>query len=363
MLAVAALTVAMSACEGSSVGPAATASTLSEASDTQPPVSSTTSSAAGSTSTSTAGPRVDVQLVEEALEILETHALVRDEIDWQELRAATIAPLDSESSDADIYAAIANAVGAVSQRDSHSFFSPTTTASSREDASQPAIQDPIVELRENIGYIKLAGFQGTDRLTIDRFAAGLREEIQRLDDAGVCGWVVDLWGHTGGNMWPAVGGLAPILGDDVVGHFIGPDSSLTPWIIRDDAVYTNETPVVSLDANFDVTASDSPVGVVIGPETRSAGEAVALAFRGRPDTQLFGQFTSGSTSAVQVHELSDGSILGVATAFMADRNQDAPGLFNPISPDTIVPDLFDPEPAITEASAWVQQQPKCTETK
>jgi C-terminal processing protease CtpA/Prc len=59
--------------------------------------------------------------------------------------------------------------------------------------------------------------------------------------------------------------------------------------------------------------------VLIGPVTNSAGEGVALAFRGRTATRLFGQPTYGRTTGNDPLTLPDGSGLAVAVVVMADR--------------------------------------------
>ncbi|MGV9658891.1 S41 family peptidase [Streptomyces koyangensis] len=57
-----------------------------------------------------------------------------------------------------------------------------------------------------------------------------------------------------------------------------------------------------------------PVAVLTGPRTASAGEAVAIAFRERPDTRTFGDPTSGVPTANAPYPLSDGALVVLTTA-------------------------------------------------
>jgi C-terminal processing protease CtpA/Prc len=75
----------------------------------------------------------------------------------------------------------------------------------------------------------------------------------------------------------------------------------------------------------------APVAVITGFYTMSSGEAVAIAFRGRPNTRSFGEPTAGKSTANQGERLSDGSMLLVTAALMADRNGMLYGI--PIQPD------------------------------
>jgi hypothetical protein len=56
-----------------------------------------------------------------------------------------------------------------------------------------------------------------------RFAVQTQELICSLDQVHPGGWIVDLRGNSGGDMWPMVAGLGPIIGDGVLGAFVAPD--------------------------------------------------------------------------------------------------------------------------------------------
>jgi carboxyl-terminal processing protease len=78
-----------------------------------------------------------------------------------------------------------------------------------------------------------------------------------------------------------------------------------------------------------------PVALLLGPGTRDAGEDVAVAFRGRPNTRSFGKPTAGfPLQGVQAHRLSDGSTLGVLETRAADRT----GIVHRVAlePDTLL---------------------------
>jgi carboxyl-terminal processing protease len=70
---------------------------------------------------------------------------------------------------------------------------------------------------------------------------------------------------------------------------------------------------------FRLRQSAAPLAVLIGPNTASSGESVAIAFAGRAFTRSFGQRSAGYTSANLTTALSDGAVLGVPSAWGADR--------------------------------------------
>ena len=48
--------------------------------------------------------------------------------------------------------------------------------------------------------------------------------------SATCGWIIDLRGNGGGNMYPMLAGLKPFLGDTVLGAFVGPDKTRANWV-------------------------------------------------------------------------------------------------------------------------------------
>ena len=57
----------------------------------------------------------------------------------------------------------------------------------------------------------LAGTAATD------YAKTLQDSIRARDRVGLIGWIVDLRGNSGGNMWPMLAGVGPVLGEGVAG--------------------------------------------------------------------------------------------------------------------------------------------------
>lgn len=50
-----------------------------------------------------------------------------------------------------------------------------------------------------------------------------------LDAPDLVGWIVDLRGNGGGNMWPMIAGVGPVLGEGTAGAFVDPDDNVTLW--------------------------------------------------------------------------------------------------------------------------------------
>ena len=75
-------------------------------------------------------------------------------------------------------------------------------------------------LAEHIGYLQLDGFLSADTITMSKYADSLQKLIKLIDKKDLKGWIIDLRNNDGGNCWPMIVGLGPILGDGLFGYFI-----------------------------------------------------------------------------------------------------------------------------------------------
>nr|WP_258015160.1 S41 family peptidase [Stenotrophomonas maltophilia] len=174
-----------------------------------------------------------------------------------------------------------------------------------------------------------------------------------------CGWIVDLRDNSGGNMWPMLLGMAPLLRTSVVnnedvGSFEtaqGPER----WTLTATAVQRAGKPVLDFgQTGYVLRQPGAPVAVLFGQRTGSSGEASALAWRGRAQTRSFGQPTAGVSTGNNVRTLADGSRLLLTTTVMRDRNDRGDGL--KIEPDQRIEG---DAATLAAAQAWLLAQPAC----
>jgi hypothetical protein len=90
---------------------------------------------------------------------------------------------------------------------------------------------------------------------------------------------------------------------------------------------------------------------LLGPQVASSGEAIAVAFQGRPNTQTFGGPTRGTPTGIEGFTLSDGAVIGLTVGQFADRTG---RLYGPLG--GLVPDESGGE---VEATEWLLGQPQC----
>lgn len=308
---------------------------------------------------------VALSYLNEALAPMERHSLRRRQIDWVQFRADAVARLGAAQTPVEAYPAIDATVRALG--DGHSRFFPPERAPGTTD--QPPSVESIVSGRRfgDLAYVYLPGFGGPN--PVGRADSTLA--VVRALDGGEpapppCGWIVDLRLNSGGNMYPMLAGIGPVLGDGVAGRFVPPGGGSTPWYhAAGSAGVTGaggERALVTATTPYTLRRPGVPVAVLHGEATASSGEAVAISFRGLPNARSFGTHTGGLSTAVTGFRLSDGAFLTVATAVMRDRlGRDYGG---PLAPDEPVPASGRPVPGeedatVRAAQRWLAAQPAC----
>lgn len=311
------------------------------------------------------------------LHLLEEGALYRDQVNWPAARQQLQQASDTAEADKLLDQLIARSTGnhgrwiRASEMSSPSgrmqrlaraeqLRRPSTAATaSGPQQRQSGQADPI-------GWISIPSFKedstasssvrNQQRLT---FARLLQSQLKAEDGINRCGWIVDLRANQGGNMWPMLVGVAPLLATDprkkeVIGAFnTGAMNQI--WSIQAGRVLLDARAPVDLDSPAYVLRHPAPpVAVLLGPNTGSSGEMVALAFRGRPATRSFGQPTAGYSTANMPTRLPDGGMLLLTGSVAVDRNLRGDG--GKLKPDVNVSDTED---ASIAARRWLMEQPSC----
>ncbi len=279
------------------------------------------------------------------ISIMQANSINRKIIDWEKFtsnvlkKAAGAQTIDDEK----ITAAIVQAL--TDLQDSHSFFINNKgvylLGLNRGDCTNNTPIVPILD--KEIGYIKISSFGGSG-LEANSFASTIQNTIQKTDNSDIKGWIVDLRGNSGGNMWPMLAGIGPILGEGTAGYFIDPDGDEFVW------GYNNGSVIGVRVTPYSLLKPNPKVAVLTDQATASSGEAIAIAFRSRNNTRSFGLSTCGLSTANQGFSLADGSMLLLTVSNMADRTKKVYG-------KKVVPDVVENNQQIylQQAIDWLKQ--------
>ncbi len=282
------------------------------------------------------------------LETTEENYWNSDAVDWPTIRTRLFALADGAGIPAEAYPAIRVTLN---QIDRHAFLQ------TPEEAQESGDEDPfpvLVELVEpNLGLVAVPRYSGPAGPIADEWAGAAHQAITALP-LELCGWVVDLRDNPGGNMWPMLAAVGPLLDGDLVGGFSAPDGTVTPWRYEDGVAYEGAIPIVRVDRPLPSLGA-VPVAVLIGSRTASSGEAIAVAFKTRRQTLFLGEATSGLTTANAPFELTDGAVLNLPVSLFTDRSGYIYPGNTPILPDEETP----PARIMNAAIDWLWEQSTC----
>ena len=287
--------------------------------------------------------------LDQLIGIMQASSINRMTIDWTALRAEVFNAAGNAQTIADTFPAIRAAIARLA--DGHSSYrSPSGTVIFVARRSCVGSGGPSNQsVPDSIGYVSVGAFSGTSA-EAQIFADGIQNAIRNADRDGLVGWIVDLRGNGGGNMWPMIAGLGPILGEGVLGYFVNPTGVETRWEYQNGASWSGGNRVQSVTSPYRLRREGPRVAVLTDNAVASSGEATAIAFRQRPDARSFGAPTCGLSTANSPFPLSDGATLNLTVSTMADRTKTLYG--DSVAPDEIVAtrDLL-----IARAVAWLRE--------
>ncbi len=321
-------------------------------------------------------------LLHEAIEVLSTNALGRERIDWVALEAELRRSLRADAPAQAAHAAITEAVKRLN--DPHARYiipepiveAPPTTPEPTEPSeptrnSEAPKHPPIPVLPEGkmlddgCAYLVIPGCPAPDVAGLRAFARALSDQLDKLNKDDPRAWIIDLRLNAGGNLWPMLLGLEPILGRGAKMTMVTNERVQSRFGVSRDSVWVDwgVGPESQLDWGSDGAPQVMPyfagrVGVLIGPWTMSSGEALAICLASRANTRTFGEPTAGLTTVTNTFQLSDGSVLNIPVSQVGDHTG-APiiGPVKPMQPEKFGDWPSEDDEAARAARRWALEQP------
>lgn len=286
----------------------------------------------------------------QVLDIMQTNSINRKTIDWSAFRRTVIGVDSNEQTVRDLYPKIRAALSLLN--DHHSFYQGPDSTYINSPSLPVQCADPpppAVEVPADIGYLRVGTFSGVGPQEA-AFAQSIHDAMRAADRDHLAGWIVDLRHNRGGNMWPMVAGLGPILGEGQAGAFVDPDGGATWWGYQDNASIYNGDRLVTVASPYRLRKAHPRVAVLTDCAVASSGEAVVIGFRSRPETRSFGAATYGLSTANDEFALTGGGTLFLCVSTMADRTGLTYG--NAVVPDEVI---ADPARTVSRAIEWLRQ--------
>jgi hypothetical protein len=306
--------------------------------------------------------------VEAALDIMQEHSINRRRIDWPAFRAGTFEQARGAVTTADAQLALRFALRNLGDHHSYLVTQQTAVALSAAPVSNARTGRgsiaPRAQWLDGVGLLSLPGFAGGTPAAQVAFADRVQALIKELDESGVYGWILDLRLNSGGNLWPMLAGVGPLLGDGEAGASVYPDGrEVAFWYEDGKAGFGDYVQLRVSGAPYRLAVPNAPIAVLTGPATASSAEVLAIAFRARGNSTIVGTPTRGLAAGNRTFPLADGAALVLTVA--ATRGRGGEVHHGAVEPDLVAtaqngaardPVSGGGQAAIDAALTWLQQR-------
>ncbi|MEO1419154.1 MAG: S41 family peptidase [Bacteroidota bacterium] len=190
-----------------------------------------------------------------------------------------------------------------------------------------------VSLLDNqYGYILLPGmlFLDLPKDSLNLKAQKMYDQIIELDkEHELKGWIIDLRFNIGGDAYLMLAALYHFLGDKIVYKELDVERETVALNqLKDGKFYSGEDLKMEL-SSFGQSDLRTPVALITGNWTASAGECVLLGFTGRENVIRIGEPSYGFTTGNGLFELPFQVKAPLTTCYMADMNGNYSENFQP----------------------------------
>lgn len=277
------------------------------------------------------------RILDKALDITENNSIVSDSINWIKTKKDLYALAEGAQTTKDCYSALNYLISILNKKgDNHSGFYPPEFNKKNKTENIDGRISKSKYLGASIGYIEVPGFMSiNNKISVD-FATKIQNQIKNLDSIySINKWIVDLRENTGGNMYPMIAGLGPILGNEILGYFSSPKQKLEySWEYKNGSAMAYGHKICTVKNPYILKTKILQIIVLIGPHTGSSGEMTTISFIGKENVTLVGSPTAGYSTGNAGHKLSDGAVLNLCESFCKDRNKNS--ILGPIKPNVVI---------------------------
>ncbi|MFD2419292.1 S41 family peptidase [Amycolatopsis pigmentata] len=176
-----------------------------------------------------AGPEAAARYLDFAIALLRENALDRGKVDWPVVETQAHRMAGRARTTADTYPATRYVIQALGNP--HTML--LTPEEARAGDASSIVLPTAGMVDHDIAMLTIPGLLSPDPADARRYVEAGMTAVRAVSDSARCGWIVDLRHNGGGNMWPMVTVLAPLLGNGTIGHFVSADGRRTTWSLSE----------------------------------------------------------------------------------------------------------------------------------
>jgi carboxyl-terminal processing protease len=277
---------------------------------------------------------------------------------WPDIVREAVRSAQGARRTADVYPAITAVLDGLEDR--HGEVVPRDEQGTWQGTLENMASEPTGRLVGGAGVLTLPGLGFPPKSSTARAyvhaAWGVLRSLHPRD-----GWIVDLREDYGGDVYPMLAAVEPLLGCSRPLGYRDAVHGITWYFVRGGTVGVQGGAARSPEivARYGVPPPPVPgrLALLAGQSTASSGEGALIALRCHPGARVIGSPTAGATGAPSTFTLSDGAWLQLTTNVLVDSSGHPYG--SSVTPDILVDSESTDggDQALDRATRWLTLRP------
>lgn len=303
------------------------------------------------------GSREGRKYLHNVIHILKDNYFFADKVNFKQLGSNAYKLVEDTPATTAAYKAVRYLLDNLYEKHS-GFLIPNTSQQLQEDTGM-LIYPAGRLINHTWGYLKLPAYFGPQNL-LASWSERMIREIRRMDSVGVQGWVIDLRENNGGNMYPMIAALSPLLPEGPVLSSRQRNGDVSSIEINNGSCIVKTKKFANTffkpSQPYAIKNPALPVAVLVGGKTGSSGEITSIALRSCANVRFFGDPTAGVPTGNRVFILPDKAMLYIVSGIFSDNQGKM--YYGKIPPDQTLPEGAAREPIPAAVAEWMTARMK-----
>lgn len=261
---------------------------------------------------------------DEAFKLIKSGSYLKNQLDFDRLYDEASIYIKGANEPKDTYEGIKFVLASLKDRHS-TFIPPKSNILTPQKERVKVFPVKSQFFNKEYAVLELLSFSSLDVAQHKKIADSIYNFILMFKKSGIKNLIIDLRNMEGGSNDPFLCGLAPLINQTTLFTYVGNNNQKEKMTFENGRLYR-----IKGRAKFgniylnnyvkDKALSSIAISILTGPYTASAGEIIAISFKGLSNVRYVGSPTYGIPTGVALVTLKDGARIGIASSVPVDRS-------------------------------------------
>lgn len=273
-----------------------------------------------------------------AFKLIKSSSYLKKKVDFDRIYTDALPYIKSAKNPIDTYDAIKFVLASL--KDRHSvFISPKKNPQLKKKEQTKVFPLKGQFFNGEYAVLQLFSYSSTDLAHHKEIADSIYRFLLCVEKSGIKNLIIDLRNMEGGSNDPFLCGLGPLIDNNHLFTYVGNENQKVKITFENGRLYRiwKKQKVGNIylsNYSKDNDLASIAISILLGPNTASAGEIIAIPFKGLSNVRFVGAPTYGIPTGVALLTLKDGAAIGIASSVPVDR--DGKFYSSPLIPDIFI---------------------------